>query len=192
MRKGLIYPLLSMAVAASLLAGCTGGQQSKDYMEENDSVTVYPPDTAFYGHLGEGTGMSSLELITDDGDTLALNKTNEKTGEPGRILGEIANYTDQYAITTCDDNQRKWQSDTDKQHGFQLEMNGKARSLATGPYKYNQWSLYNCKLILLRESEGVHGAETRNDTLDILKLTPDSLVLQNNRKNIPEKFHRIS
>ena len=24
MRKGLIYPLLSMAVAASLLAGCTG------------------------------------------------------------------------------------------------------------------------------------------------------------------------
>ena len=51
MRKGLIYPLLSMAVAASLLAGCTGGQQSKDYMEENDSVTVYPPDTAFYGHL---------------------------------------------------------------------------------------------------------------------------------------------
>ena len=52
MRKGLIYPLLSMAVSASLLAGCTGGQQSKDYMEENDSVTVYPPDTAFYGHLG--------------------------------------------------------------------------------------------------------------------------------------------
>ena len=79
MRKGLIYPLLSMAVAASLLAGCTGGQQSKDYMEENDSVTVYPPDTAFYGHLGEGTGMSSLELITDDGDTLALKK-NRGTG----------------------------------------------------------------------------------------------------------------
>ena len=97
MRKGLIYPLLSMAVAASLLAGCTGGQQSKDYMEENDSVTVYPPDTAFYGHLGEGTGMSSLELITDDGDTL-----------------------------------------------------------------------------------------------DILKLTPDSLVLQSSRTSIPEKFHRIS
>ena len=192
MRKGLIYPLLSMAVAASLLAGCTGGQQSKDYMEENDSVTVYPPDTAFYGHLGEGTGMSSLELITDDGDTLALNKTNEKTGEPGRILGEIANYTDQYAITTCDDNQSVNVALNINQLGFQLEMNGKARSLATGPYKYNQWSLYNCKLILLRESEGVHGAETRNDTLDILKLTPDSLVLQSNRKNIPEKFHRIS
>ena len=217
MRKGLIYPLLSMAVAASLLAGCTGGQQSKDYKEEKDSVTVFffvlfffvflgvGFCLAFYGHMGEGTGMSSLELITADGDTLALNKTNEKTGEPGRILGEIANYTDQYAITTCDDNQsvnvalninqlaqRKWQSDTDKQHGFQLEMNGKARSLATGPYKYNQWSLYNCKLILLRESEGIHGAETRNDTLDILKLTPDSLVLQSSRTSIPEKFHRIS
>lgn len=174
-------------------------------MEENDSVTVYPPDTAFYGHLGEGTGMSSLELITHDGDTLALNKTNEKTGEPGRILGEIANYTDQYAITTCDDNQsvnvalninqltqRNWQSDTDKQHGFQLEMNGKARSLSAGTYHYNQWSLYNCKLILLQESEGVHGTATRNDTLDILKLTPDSLILQSSRKKIPEKFHRIS
>lgn len=168
-------------------------------------MTVCPPDSAFYGHLGEGTGMSCLELITDGGDTLALNKTNEKTGEPGRILGEIANYTDQYAITTCDDDQsvnvalninqlaqRKWQSDTDGRHGFQLEMNGKARPLATGQYKYDQWSLYNCSLILLRESEGIHGAGTRNDTLDILKLTPDSLVLQSKRKNIPEKFHRIS
>ena len=55
MRKGLIYPLLSMAAATSLLTGCTGGQQSKDYMEENDSVTVIRP-TRLSTVIGEGTG----------------------------------------------------------------------------------------------------------------------------------------
>ncbi len=204
MKKSLIYPLLSMASVASLVAGCTGVKQNNDHVEENGSVAASPPDSAFYGHLGESTGMSSLELITDDGDTLALNKTNEKTGELGRILGEIANYTDQYAVTTCNDDQsvnvalninqlaqRKWQSDTDRRHGFHLEMNGEARPMSAGSHKYKRWSLYNCKLILSWESEDGNGAETENDTLDILKLTPDILVLQGSRKNVPEKFHRI-
>ncbi len=204
MRKGQIYSLLSLISITVLISGCTGGGQSRDYMEENDSVMIYTPDTAFYGHLGESTGMSSIELITDSGDTLSLNKTNEKTGGQGSIIGEIANYTDYFSVTTCDNNQsvdvalnvtqllqRKWQSDTDRRHGIFLEANGKARPLSAEQYKYNMWSLCNCKLILLRESEGEHGAETRNDTLNILYLSPDSLTLQCTRDSISERFHRI-
>lgn len=205
MRKGLICLLLSTAAAASLLPGCAGGRNG-GHAEEKDSLKSYTCDTAFYGHLGEGTAMSSLELVTDDGDTLVLSKTKEETGDLGRILGEIANYTDRYAITTCDDGrsvcvalnidqlaQRKWQSETDGQEGFLLETGGKVRPLSdAGSNKYGQWSLCNCKLVLTRKSEGLQGAETENDTLDILKLTSDSLVLRNSRKNISHKFHRLT
>ena len=205
MKKGLVFPLLPLAFTAAFMYGCANGQQSTSDKEDNDTVVASLPDTAFYGHLGESTGMSSLELITDGGDTLCLNKTNEKTGDLGRILGEIANYTDRYAITTCDDNQsvdvalnidqlahKGWQSDTDGQNGFRLDMDGKASPLSGQSYKYKQWSLYNCQLVLLQESKGTQGNEMRSDTLEILKLTPDSLILQDTHKALPERFHSIS
>ncbi|MCD8318561.1 MAG: lipocalin family protein, partial [Paraprevotella sp.] len=205
MKKYLTFSWPSVAIAAGILSGCWGGQKSKDYMEDQDSTTtvVHTPDTAFYGHLGEGTGMSGLELITEDSDTLLLDKTNERTGEDGRILGEIANYTDQFAITTNDDNQcvnvalnisqlaQGWQSASDGQQSFRLSLDGKVKPLSSQQYKYNQWSLCNCELILQKETEGIHGAETRNDTLDILTLSPDSLVLQDIHTRTPEKFYRV-
>ncbi len=203
MKKSVMCFLLSTA-AASLLPGCNGG--GRPAKEPTDGAADFPPDTAFYGHLGEGTGMSSLELVTDGGDTLALNKTNEKTGATGRIVGEIANYTDRYAVTTCDEGrsvsvalnvsqiaQRKWQSDTDGENGFLLEADGKTSPLSGTSCKYARWKLHNCKLVLSREGGGAsgNGSGDGNDTLEILKLTPDSLTLKHVRTNIPEKFHRM-
>lgn len=193
MKKCLIFPLLSTAMAAITLASCIDkGKQGNSYMEEQDPAMAAGniPDTAFYGHLGEGTGMSCLQLVTDGGDTLILNKTDEKSGADGLILGEIANYTDRFSITTCDDNQsvsvalnvtqlaKEWRSKDEKDHGFSLMAEGRAKALPEGKYKYNRWGLCNCHLVLLKENEGAHGAETAADTLRILSLAPDSLVLQ--------------
>ena len=61
------------------------------------------PDNCIWGHMGEDTGMSVLEFITDDGDTLYINKTNDRTGEDGIIQGSIRNYTDRFCITVADD-----------------------------------------------------------------------------------------
>ncbi len=195
MRKARICLWFSMAAAASFLLACTGGKQKPCEEGVKDSIAGALPDTAFYGHLGEGTGMSCLELVTDGGDTLVLNKTDERTGDLGRILGEIANYTDRYAITTCDDNQsvcvalnisqmlqKKWQSDTDRQRGFRLEADGKAYSLS-GKRVYKGWSLCNCDLVLAQE--------VGNDTLAVLELSPDSLVLQGRKGGEIEVFHSI-
>ena len=136
MKKELAFILFTVVIA---LAGCMGNRdKGNDYMEEDSIRISNVPDTAFYGHLGDGTGMSCLQLVTNEGDTLVLNKTDEKSGEDGRILGEIANYTDQFAITTRDDNQsisvalninqlaQSWQSQTDSLHGFSLLPDGKA------------------------------------------------------------------
>ena len=153
MKKCLIFPLLSTAMAAITLAGCIDkGKQGNSYMEEQDPAMAAGniPDTAFYGHLGEGTGMSCLQLVTDGGDTLILNKTDEKSGADGLILGEIANYTDRFSITTCDDNQsvsvalnvtqlaKEWRSKDEKDHGFSLMAEGRAKALPEGKYKYNR------------------------------------------------------
>lgn len=204
MKKGLTsYLLPILGISNFLISGCNGNSQTSEYLSADDSVAIHTPDTAFYGHLGEGTGMSCLELITDAGDTLVLNKTDEDSGEDGLILGAIANYTDRFSIVTRNDNQsvmialnineleQKWQSGTNQEKGFYLNTDGTAKSLSEGQYKYNKWALSNCQLIMLRESEGTHGSETRNDTLDILELTPDSLVLQKIHSNTSETFYHI-
>lgn len=68
-------------------------------------LVVTMPEDALWGHLGEGTGMSVLEFITDKGDTLFIYKESEFTGEAGFILGSIRNYTDRFCITTTDSGQ---------------------------------------------------------------------------------------
>lgn len=198
MRKTWICLWCSMAVTISFLLACTGGKQNSCEENVKDSIAEALPDTAFYGHLGEGTGMSCLELVTDGGDTLVLNKTDERTGTLGRILGEIANYTDRYAITTCDDNQsvsvalnisqllqKNWQSDVDGQSGFRLEADGKAYPISE-KQMYKEWSLYNCNLVLTQKDESM-----KSDTLTVLELSPDSLVLQNPQGGKTETFHSI-
>lgn len=202
MKKYLVYSIVPFGILSFVL-GCTGGQQSNDYMETDDSSMIQMPDTALYGHLGEGTGMSCLELITGKGDTIVLNKTDEGSGEYGLILGAIANYTDSFTIVTRNDNQsikialninglqQKWQSKSDRKKGFHLKSDGTAKALSQGQYKYNKWTLCNCQLIMLRESNGIHGSETRNDTLDILALTSDTLVLQNIHSGSPETFYHV-
>lgn len=207
MKKSLIHPLVLMVAAAGLWAGCFDGQQDAGQKEagRSETGTAVAPDTAFYGHLGEGTGMSCLELVTESGDTLVLNKTDERTGDPGRILGEIANYTDRYAVTTRNDGQsvlvalnvsqlvqREWASDADSLHAFRLEADGKAQALPAGKHEDGEWGLYNCQLVLQEGHRLKTEGKTRKDTLDILELTPDSLVLQDARTHAVERFHRTT
>lgn len=65
-------------------------------------LVITMPENALWGHLGEGTGMSVLEFITDKGDTLYINKESEIIGKPGVIYGSIRNYTDRFCLTTTD------------------------------------------------------------------------------------------
>lgn len=189
MKRKTAYPLL-LAGICILIFGCTGGQQHKEDVKTDDTTTVHVSDTAFYGHLGEGTGMSCLELITEEGDTMVLNKTDEDSGEDGLMLGAIANYTDRFSVITRNDNQsvkvalnineleQKWQSKGNKTDGFYLKPDGTAETLPRGENLYDKWTLCNCMLVMHRKGKDTHDTKMENDTLKILELTPDSLVLQ--------------
>ncbi len=65
-------------------------------------LMITMPKDALWGHLGEATGMSVIEFITDNGDTLYLKRESEITGRSGIIYGSIRNYTDRFCITITD------------------------------------------------------------------------------------------
>ena len=203
MKKGLTGLLPVACLTLLLAAGCKGSQNGGQ-TGENDTTVVSVPDTALYGHLGEGTGMSCLELITDSQDTLVLNKTDEQTGEDGLILGEIANYTDRFSVVTDRDTlnirialnidmltERLWQSTADSRRGFCLKSDGAVETPAGQTDAYRRWTLCNCQLLLHDGDADAAGRTDRCDTMDILSLTRDSLTLRNIHSAQPESFQRI-
>lgn len=74
-----------------------------DLQDDADTLLLITmPKNALWGHLGEATGMSVIEFITDSGDTLYLKKESEITGRSAVIYGSIRNYTDRFCLTTTD------------------------------------------------------------------------------------------
>ncbi len=83
------------------MAGATDLAATEAVTEDTLLLITMPKD-ALWGHLGEATGMSVMEFITDGGDTLYLSKESEITGRSGIIYGSIRNYTDRFCVTTTD------------------------------------------------------------------------------------------
>lgn len=111
-KKALILAIMGLA----MMSACDKhGQESnidnESHATQHDSVTaahdtllvITAPDNAIWGHLGEGTAMSVIEFITDNGDTLTLTKTDEFTGQEGRIIGSLRNMTDRFCIVANTD-----------------------------------------------------------------------------------------
>lgn len=112
--KKTAYILTAAAVLFSLASCHDKTQGDENKRDSIDSIApagpgvdtllvITMPDNCIWGHMGEDTGMSVLEFITDDGDTLYINKTNDRTGDDGIIQGSIRNYTDRFCITVADD-----------------------------------------------------------------------------------------
>lgn len=191
------YIILStiLIAAATGLASCGKQNKPQDGTQKDSTATaiVSTPDTALYGKLGEGTGMSCVEIITNQGDTLTLNKTDENTGVSGRILGGTERYNDPLTITT-DANQesiitlvnlrtlaRKWQTHPDSIQ-MNLGENGKISGNWNGK-KYQRWNMCNAQFVL----EFLNDKTGAADTFEIQDLNSDSLILR--KANAIYKFY---
>lgn len=180
--------ILFLATAPLFFTDCTGTKEPQGEDEPVKSVAPTMPDSAFYGHLGEGTGMSCLQLITGGGDTLIWIKTNERTGESGRILGEIENYSDSFSVTSCGGNEyvsvalniseligKNWHKESaggqDSLSDFLLKVGGQAVFIDGRKEKTVGYNLYNCRLVF------VSGDKLAGDTFDICCLSSDRLTL---------------
>ena len=73
-----------MAAVAVTMSSCFGGGKGQQQVtvEENDSVADYiPRDQTIYGLCGNGTAMNTLQLLTDNGDTLTIHAERHSEAE---------------------------------------------------------------------------------------------------------------
>ncbi len=182
MRKlnNLNYGFAATMLTASLLllGGCKNNKPSGDVIKPlADIEENVESDSTIYGTCGEGSAMSSLELITDAGDTLRFFYNESDDGrqpvQGGVLVGDrmavVAGKTidgDRYAdkvinLTTL---QGHWTS-LDK--NFEILEGGKVQSdVKAESNPWTSWKILNGQLLLNR------------DTFDINTLGDDSLAIE--------------
>ena len=190
------YSHIAIAASLLLLAGCWE-KREKPVVE-----TPYEPvvsdvqgtvrDTILTGCLGEETGMSSLQIITDACDTLSISKTTSD-GVEGKMLGEVRNYEDRVmVVANMDEDENlflttflnisqlegKWKSG---QTAMELRSDSTVRSRGVN---YKHWRVERCKLLLSGEQTTEYGVTQRVDTVQINLLNEDSLHITTHRHGV--------
>lgn len=181
-----------MTAAMMVLCGsCGGGKQQVQLDDSLDSTkmeNVIPRDRTIYGICTDGTAMNTLEMVTDNGDTLALNLV--KAQETGKVLGGLQ-ASDRVAVV----------ADADKKHalvvinlntlmgdwvmpdpidgsaeiGIRIKEGGVAESIDQSVIVYRTWKIFNGELEIELMREG-GGDEEETNRYEILTLGPDTLA----------------
>lgn len=174
MKKIVCFVIVMVALFA---ANSCKNKTNTPVISANDSIAIEDDnDSTIYGVCGEGTSMHSLELISDDGDTLSVFIDDEKpdivqggllAGDRIALLAYKAQDGEMVAqkIINLTSLLGKWTSldkNFDLIEGGEVKNNVKAE---TNPW--TSWKILNGKLLL------------NKDTFDIDKLGSDSLMLEN-------------
>lgn len=177
--------LLTLCSAAMLLAGCKGESTQKTE-SQSDTIKTEVADSTVYGKCGEGTMMNTLELITDDGNTISftIDEENGTDVQGGKLTG------DRMAVTYYKSGEEniahkvinittllgQWTS-LDKD--FTINEDGSIESnLQTETKPFTAWSICNAKLVI------------NTDTFDVVTLGADSLELENSNGIFVYKRHK--
>jgi len=182
---------LSVALATVMLLSCGGGNQQSQAEEVSDTTKVedvIPRDRTIYGVCTDGTAMNTLEMITDNGDTLTLSLTNAQ--ENGKVLGGLQ-VADRVAVVA--DNAKKdaklvinlntlmgdWVMpdpiDGSAEIGIRIKEGGVAESIDQSVIVYRTWKIFNGELEIELMREG-GGDEEEQNRYEILTLGPDTLA----------------
>ena len=185
--------LFAVAAAALLtVQGCgnKGQQQQVVYDEEPTAYSPINRDSTVYGLCAEGSAMNTLQLFTDNGDTLNLNLMEAR--DNGMVMGGYS-VGDRMAVVT--DEQRNsavlvinmsallgdWVMpnplDGSSEVGISIKEGGIVEGIEQSYVIYRTWKIFNGKLELVSMREGGAGEEEIN-LYDIVSLTPDSLVFK--------------
>lgn len=189
--KKIAFKVMLAAVAVSM-SSCFGGgnnrQQQVDAIE-NDSVVDYiPRDQTIYGLCGNGTAMNTLQLLTDNGDTLTMSlifaQDNGKVFgglQAGDRLAVVANKDKSEAMIVINQNTLlgDWVMpnpiDGSSEVGIRIKEGGVAESIDQSSIIYKTWKIFNGKLEILSQREGGGDMEETN-LYEFVFLGPDSLV----------------
>lgn len=166
--------ILAMALA---IASCRdkSPKQVATLSEQSDSAAMATDDSTVYGTCGEGTAMHTLELISDDGDTINYVISDEEDPVRGGLLAgdRLAVIATKNAagemqavkvinLTTLIGHWTSIDKNFEIQEGGVVQSNVKAEN-----HPWTSWKILNGQLLLNR------------DTFDIDNLGADSLYLEN-------------
>lgn len=172
--KNIILALGTLLIVS--LAACKHNKVSTISPMTHDSMTVEGVDSTIYGVCGESTGMSVMQLITDNGDTLEIvvgDPEDKDVVKGGIFVGDkmavTAYKTDEGWVATQIINMSsligKWTS-IDK--NFEIEEGGQVKSyIKAESNPWTSWKIYNGHLLL------------NKDTFDIEELGSDSIYIEN-------------
>jgi hypothetical protein len=175
-----------------IISGCGG---KKNEVSENDSDSVSTADIAskdktLYGICGEGTAMNTLQLITDNGDT--LNISIEHARDNNMVFGGLENMNKMAVLLAPDSSAIEvinmstllgnWIEpnpiDGSSMQGLTIKESGIATSIDNS-VTFKTWRIFNGKLLLTYISEGSMNDDEVVDTFDIKSLGHDSLTISN-------------
>lgn len=180
---------LAAAVAVTMSSCFGGGKAPQQVVEEKkDSVADYiPRDQTIYGLCGNGTAMNTLQLLTDNGDTLTMSivaaqENNQVFGglQAGDRLAVLPNKDKTEAVLVINQNTLlgDWVMpdpiDGSAEVGIRIKEGGIAESIEMTNILYRTWKIVNGKLEILSVREGGGDQEELN-LYEILTLGPDTL-----------------
>lgn len=180
-----------MSFFTLILMSCGGGQQKVETeWIDVDTTTVFFSET-IYGVCGSGTSMNNLQVLTDTGDTIDVDISTAKEKE--MVYGGLS-VGDQVAITLIPNSDEKiaynvinlaslmgdWVTpnplDGSGYVGISLNEGGIAKGIDQTTLEYRSWRISNGNLLVVSIPDG-GGQLEETDTLSLVKITPDSLVV---------------
>lgn len=182
---------LSVALTTVMMLSCGGNKQQAEAEEVHDTTKVedvIPRDRTIYGVCTDGTAMNTLEIVTDNGDTLMLSITNAQ--ENGKVLGGLQ-VADRVAVVADDAKKTArlvinlntlmgdWVMpdpiDGSAEIGIRIKEGGVAESIDQSVIVYRTWKIFNGDLEIELMREG-GGDEEEQNRYEILTLGPDTLA----------------
>ena len=182
---------LGVILAGIMLLGSCGGNKQRQYEATDDEDAmqdIASNDHTIYGICMDGTAMNTLEMLTDNGDTLRLSliRANEK----GKVFGGLQ-VSDRLAVITDSTKHEALEVinlntlmgdwvmpdpiDGSAEVGIRIKEGGIAESIDQSVIVYRTWKIVNGNLEILLIREG-GGDEQEENRYEILTLGPDTLA----------------
>lgn len=172
------YFVAAFVAVCMMTMGCKE-QKTEVTPADKDTMEVSEGDTTLYGICGENCSMHSLELITNEGDTMVFNfdvYDGDRSavygglmpGDKLAVINEGGDKSDvARRIVNLTTLEGKW---TSIDRNFEILSGGEVLStIKSESNPWTSWKMYNGHLLLGR------------DTFDILNLGAEELEIENSR-----------
>ena len=181
------------------MIGCGSGEKRVPFEEVN--VDYILKDSTIYGFCGQASGLNTIQLFTDAGDTLLISVAEAR--DKNMVLGEYVAGDEMAVVPNADSTVAvivinttallgNWVMpnpiDGSSETGISLQKGGTAESIDQTSVVYKSWRLFNGQLQIQASRDDGIGMD---DLLifTIKELTDNTLVLVDGEDDVYEYTH---